>query len=154
MPSENDVERVRELAIRRRRRRRSRRNQIAPSGLEQFVVLAQRGPKPAPYAVARDGISDRAAHRERDPRWLLWRRDPGSTHLECSGSTTTPMSDRPEHCAVTNGPDQAERLERPLPRRRPMTARPPRVRIRMRKPREFFRFRLLGWQRLFHHVFP
>jgi hypothetical protein len=42
-------------------------------------------------------------------------------------------------------------LERPLLRRRPMTARPPRVRIRIRKPWVFLRFRLFGWNVLFTH---
>lgn len=127
-------------------------DEICPSGLEKRGVLAHCGAKPTPHAVAYNGITDRSADRERDARRVRARRDEGRAHLERARSATAPMHERPEHRAVTNAPDQAERLERPLPRRRPMTARPPRVRIRIRKPCVFFRFRLFGWNVLFTHA--
>jgi len=42
---------------------------------------------------------------------------------------------------TTNAPDQAESWERPLLRRRRITARPARLRIRRRNPCFFFRLR-------------
>ncbi len=151
MRPQDDVECIRELAIRGRRGGGRGADQVPPSRLQQRTPFAHGGAEATPHAVAHDRVSDRTAHRERDPRWLGARGKHGRTHLECPRSATTPTSDRPEHCAVTNGPDQAERLERPLPRRRPMTARPPRVRILSRKPCVFFRFRLFGWNVLFTH---
>src|SRR5712671_5172151 len=50
-----------------------------------------------------------------------------------------------------DAPDQAERRERPLVRRRRITARPARLRIRSRNPCFFFRFRLFGWYVRFTH---
>ncbi len=50
-----------------------------------------------------------------------------------------------------DAPDQAERRERPLVRRRRITARPARLRIRRRNPCFFFRFRLFGWYVRFTH---
>jgi hypothetical protein len=151
MRAENRAHRIRELSVRGGSRSRSGVDEVSPPRLEQCGVLAHSGTEPTPHAVADHRIADRPTDRERNPRWLRARRENRRAHLERSRSTTTPMGDRPEHCAVTNAPDQAERLERPLPRRRPMTARPPRVRIRIRKPCVFFRFRLFGWNVLFTH---
>ena len=50
-----------------------------------------------------------------------------------------------ERLTVADAPDQAERRFRPRARRARMTALPPRVRIRMRKPCVLARLRLLGW---------
>src|SRR6476619_3667655 len=108
MRPEDGAERIRELAVRRGRGCRSRGHQVPPTRLEQVALLAHRGAEPTPYAVAHDGIPDRSTDGERDPRRLVPRREHGSTHLECPRSATTPMGDRPEHCAVTDGPDQAE----------------------------------------------
>lgn len=47
---------------------------------------------------------------------------------------------------VADAPDQAERRARPRERRFLSTARPPRVRMRRRKPCFFLRFRLFGWK--------
>jgi len=60
-------------------------------------------------------------------------------------------SESGEGCTAPDAPDQAERRVRPRWRRVLSTARPPRVRIRDRKPWRFFRFRLLGWNVRFTH---
>jgi hypothetical protein len=46
---------------------------------------------------------------------------------------------------IANSPDQAESRFRPRARRERRTARPPRVRMRVRKPCVFLRFRVFGW---------
>ena len=51
----------------------------------------------------------------------------------------------------TDAPDQAESWERRLLRRRRITARPARLRIRRRNPCFFFRLRLFGWYVRFTH---
>src|SRR4029077_19897823 len=67
----------------------------------------------------------------------------------CSAASAT--GQRAKRRGITDAPDQAERLARPLPRRRRITARPPRVRIRMRNPCVLLRLRLFGWNVLFTH---
>src|SRR4029077_7060787 len=67
----------------------------------------------------------------------------------CSAASAT--GQRAKRRGITDAPDQAERLARPLPRRRRITARPPRVRIRIRNPCFLLRLRLFGWNVLFTH---
>ena len=62
-----------------------------------------------------------------------------------------PRANARNDCAITNAPDQAERLARPLLRRRPIRPDRRAVRIRRRNPWVFFRFRLFGWNVLFTH---
>ena len=63
-----------------------------------------------------------------------------------AGSAPAGPSEGLEACTVANAPDQAERRFRPRARRARSTARPPRVRIRPRKPWVLLRLRLLGWK--------
>ena len=54
-----------------------------------------------------------------------------------------------DYACGTDRNDQAERVLRPLARRRLITARPERVRMRRRKPCFMWRRRLFGWNVLF-----
>ena len=62
-----------------------------------------------------------------------------------TGATGRSARERDEGRMVADAPDQAERRARPRERRALSTARPPRVRMRVRNPCFFLRFRLLGW---------
>lgn len=114
-------------------------------------MLAYRRLQPATNAVADDRGSHVSSHCERDARRFMRGRDDGPAHFECSTSAAPTSGQRPKRCAITDAPDQAERFARPLPRRRRITARPARVRMRSRKPCFFLRFRLFGWKVLFTH---
>ena len=59
-----------------------------------------------------------------------------------------------DYACGTDRNDQAERVLRPLARRRLITARPERVRMRRRKPCFMWRRRLFGWNVLFISIAP
>ncbi len=104
-----------------------------------------------PHTIARDRRTDGPTHRERNARRCRRRSEHGASHFEISRPAPSPTGERLKRCLTTNAPDQADRLARPLPRRRRITARPARFRIRRRNPCFFFRFRLFGWYVRFTH---
>ncbi|CAB4975712.1 unannotated protein [freshwater metagenome] len=72
-------------------------------------------------------------------------------HRECCAAAGWGTRERDECRMVADTPDQAESRERPRARRALITARPPRVRILMRKPWVLLRLRVLGWKVRFMH---
>ena len=85
-----------------------------------------------------------AAERVGDPRRITCRAV-NPADREGTGATGRGACERDEGRMVADAPDQAERRARPRERRALSTARPPRVRMRVRNPCFFLRFRLLGW---------
>ena len=106
--------------------------------------------QPAPDAVARDRAADPTADGVGDPRGTALI-EASARHGEDSPPAARTVGQCTEGRTVSDGPDQADRRSRPLDRRRVIAARPPRVRMRSRKPCFFFRFRLFGWNVLFTH---
>ena len=89
-------------------------------------------------AHSTDGICDACA------RWSRWGRVEHSTEGERTPANRANPGQGLEGRTVPDSGNQAERRLRPRERRLFSTARPPRVRIRRRKPWVFFRLRLLG----------
>ena len=118
--------------------------EIRRSGDEIMLVLGHRGAQAAPDAVAVDGGTRRAGDGEGDDRGIE-----RSVRGDAEPHRADPVPPGPgqgrEGRTVSDRPYQAERRFRPRERRDCSTARPPRVRIRRRKPCVFFRLRLLGW---------
>jgi hypothetical protein len=139
------------LGSRRCHRAGLRPNEVAGPTLQQIGVLRRRRAQPSAQAIAHHRVSDRSSHRVRDAGRFVTGGEHHGSHLEISGRTPATARQRPKRCLITDAPDQAERLERPLLRRRRMTARPARLRIRSRKPCFFLRFRLFGWYVRFTH---
>jgi hypothetical protein len=131
---------------------RSARSESASS---RYVAVPAPGRAPIRYAspaqpVPGDGGPDGTADRERYARRAAARA--GDTgHREHSPTVPSARGERAERSTVPHAPDQADRRLRPLRRRRATTARPPRVRIRTRKPCVLLRLRLFGWNVLFTH---
>jgi hypothetical protein len=114
------------------------------------LTLSNRGPEAAADPVADDGVADVPSHRVRDAcRPGVGAGDP--TQAEGPASAGTSSGQRLEGATVADRPGQAPRRLRPRARRALSTARPPRVRIRPRKPCVLLRRRLLGWNVRFTH---
>lgn len=109
--------------------------------------LLQDGPKPTANTVAYDGGPERATEGVRHTRRCdgAWRiEDVGAP--QHSGPSAPPLGgDARKRAALSDAPDQAESLWRPLARRDFKMSRPARVLIRWRKPCFLARRRLLGW---------
>jgi hypothetical protein len=105
---------------------------------------AHRGPQATPYAVALDRRTGPATDGVPDTRGMV-----GVAGEVPHRDGTDPPARRPgqgsEGRTVADSPDQAESRFRPRVRRDRKTARPPRVRIRVRKPCVFLRFLVFGW---------
>jgi hypothetical protein len=136
--------RVIELAERGIGSRRRRADEVSPARRQCLGVLSDGGAQLAPNAVPYHGIADVPADCVRHARRLGRRTEQAAAHFDSSLPAAAASRHRTKCCAITNSPDQADRLARPLLRRRAITARPPRVRIRPRNPWVFFRFRLFG----------
>jgi hypothetical protein len=150
-PDQDRAHRVRQVGRRDRGRPRTGANEVSGTALQQLGVLHRRDPQPSPHSVARHGVSDRLSHGVRDAGRFVTRAEHHGPHLEISRCASVTARQRPKRCLTTDAPDQAESLERPLVRRRRITARPARFRIRRRKPCFFLRFRLFGWYVRFTH---
>ncbi len=115
----------------------------APGG-EDRRALGHRGAESAADAVPVDRRPGLAADGVRDPGRAggvaldVAQRDRTDPPAGCPGEGS-------ESRTVADSPDQAESRFRPRVRRDRSTARPPRVRIRVRKPWVFLRFLVLGW---------
>src|SRR5262249_60125455 len=118
--------------------------EVSAAGCEIDTAPVDRGAEPAPDTIARDGGAGAPADRERHSR-----RRGGAVAAGAQGDATHALAGCPsqglERRTVANAPDQAESLFRPRVRRDRRTARPPRVRLRGRKPWVFFRLRVFGW---------
>jgi hypothetical protein len=110
-----------------------------------------RGAQTTPHPVTRHSAPDATADGVRDARRLGGRPDGHAAHHDVTSASAPASGQRAEGRSLTNRPDQAERRERPLARRRRRTARPAFVRIRRRKPCFLLRLRLFGWNVLFTH---
>ena len=125
------------------RRRRDRRRRVGARRL----AAGHRGAEPTPHAVA----LDRVAHRPRDGVRHPRRRGVGRTAARGADGARSARAGAagprrgPRRCTIADGPDQADSRLRPRARRARSTARPPRDRIRRRKPWVFLRLRLFGW---------
>lgn len=97
-----------------------------------------------PGAVANDGRADSTAHRVGDPRRQR-RVAAGRAHRYPAHPAAWGAGESLEGRTVADAPDQAASRFRPRDRRDRRTARPPRVRIRTRKPCVFLRLRVFGW---------
>jgi hypothetical protein len=84
-------------------------------------------------------------------RGLGGRPDHCRGHHDDASTPAPARGQRAKRRSLTNWPDQADRRERPLVRRRCSTARPAFDRIRRRKPCFLLRLRLFGWNVLFTH---
>ena len=132
-------------------------------GLGPKLARDRRGPEPAcrPPPAPRRGrrrrtgsVRRRCRHAGRPrTRRGAGRHPPRArrSHVRAPRRRRRPPRQRTKRRTVSDAPDQADRRLRPFDRRRPITARPPRVRMRSRKPCFFFRFRLFGWNVLFTH---
>src|SRR5438093_1337145 len=112
-----------------------------PHGWQRPMRRSAQAP---PDPVADHGMAGLPPDRERNARWCV-----GAVMDEPERHRAGPATPGPgqglEGRTIANAPDQAESRFRPRARRSRSTARPPRVRIRIRKPWVFLRFRLLGW---------
>jgi len=110
-----------------------------------------RGAEAAADFIARNCTAGTTADGVGDARGLGRRRDHCGGHHHDASTSAPARSQRAKRRSLTNWPDQADRRERPLVRRRCSTARPAFVRIRKRKPCCLLRLRLFGWNVLFTH---
>jgi hypothetical protein len=149
--NENRAQSARELVVRRVFGTCPSPDEIGAAGLQMRKVVAQCGPQPTADAIAGDRVTHDPADGERDARRLPRGSDDGGSHLEIPGAPAPAAGQRLKRRLTTDAPDQAERFARPLERRRRITARPARLRIRSRKPCFFFRLRLFGWYVRFIH---
>jgi hypothetical protein len=148
---ENRAQSACELVVRRVFGAGSSPDEIGAARLEMRNVVAQYRAQPTADAIAGDRVTHHPADGERDARRLRIRPDHGGSHLEIPGAPAPAAGQRLKRRLTTDAPDQAERFARPLERRRRITARPARLRIRSRKPCFFFRLRLFGWYVRFIH---
>ena len=96
-------------------------------------------------AIAHHGRADGAADGERHAWWRSRRIvEKGAPEHSGPGPATLVRQTR-EDVPFPDAPDQADSLWRPFNRRARITARPPRVDMRFRKPCFLARFRTLGW---------
>lgn len=102
-------------------------------------------PKSPAQAIAHDCAADPPADLVRHPGRIVGesRRDHGQR--EGTVPTAASSGECRKGGAIAHPPNQALRRARPFRRRAFRTDRPPWVRIRIRKPCVFLRFRLLGW---------
>src|SRR5262245_26418543 len=118
--------------------------EVRGTALELGAARTDRGTKPPTNPVAIDRGSATPPDGVRDP-WRQVR----PVEARAKGDGACPMSGRPgeglEGRTVADAPDQAESRFRPRARRERSTARPPRDRIRTRKPWVFLRLRVFGW---------
>src|SRR5258706_1940056 len=102
--------------------------------------MAQAPPEPIARHSRSDGAADGIRHLRRRNERVEYERAP-----QHSGANARAVSSYSlERGSPVKAPDQADRRCRPLARRALMTARPPRVLMRARKPCFFARCRLLG----------
>lgn len=109
--------------------------------------LLQHGPQPTANTVAYYGGTERATQGVRHTRRCdgAWRIENVGAPQH-SGPSAPPLGgDARKRAALSDAPDQAESLWRPLARRDFKMSRPARVLIRWRKPCFLARRRLLGW---------
>jgi hypothetical protein len=118
-------------------------DQVRRAGSELIGLAAERGAQAAPNPVPLDRATGAAAHGIRDAgrsgRRAVDHADAERTAAHCLGS-----GEGLKCSTVADRLRQAPSRLRPRARRDFSTARPPRVRIRMRKPWVLLRFRLLG----------
>ena len=109
--------------------------------------MLQHGPQLPAHTVAYDGGTERATQGVRHTRRCdgAWRIENVGAPQH-SGPSAPPLGgDARKRAALSDAPDQAESLWRPLARRDFKMSRPARVLIRWRKPCFLARRRLLGW---------
>lgn len=107
----------------------------------------QHGPQLPAHTVAYDGGTERATQGVRHTRRCdgAWRIENVGAPQH-SGPSAPPLGGNArKRAALSDAPDQAESLWRPLARRDFKMSRPARVLIRWRKPCFLARRRLLGW---------
>jgi hypothetical protein len=118
-------------------------DEVRASGYELRLVNCHCGPEAAADPVACHRGAHRLADGVRDPRRLF-----GAVAEETQGyrAGSSPAGPRKglERRTVADVPDQAESRFRPRARRVRSTARPPRVRMRLRNPWVLERLRLFG----------
>jgi hypothetical protein len=145
------MKRGRQLGIGRGSGRAHHADQVGPARFELARVRSDRGPETAPDPVARHRTPGPTADGVGDARRFRRRPDDCAGHHDNTSAPAPARSQRAKRRPFTNRPDQADRRERPLVRRRRRTARPAFVRIRRRKPCFLLRRRLFGWNVLFTH---
>lgn len=119
-------------------------DQVRPSRLEALGVLGDRHPEATPETVAYDGVP----HSTADPIGHLWMLSARPRAGEGDGAATAALapSEGNERLTLPDAIDQALNRDRPRRRRARITARPPCVRMRRRKPCFFLRLRVFGWK--------
>ena len=122
----------------------SGRHEVGRSGDHLGLEAGQDRPEAAAQPVPDRGRTDVTAEGVGDPGRITGRAV-DTADGEGTGATGRNTRERDEGRMVADAPDQAERRARPRERRALSTARPPRVRMRVRNPCFFLRFRLLGW---------
>lgn len=125
-------------------RPRTGRDEVCGSRHQLGLEVGDDGAETTTEAVAGRRVADPTAQGVGDPGGLI-RRAPDAADGDRPGAAGRGSGERDEGRMVADAPDQAERRARPRERRALSTARPPRVRMRVRNPCFFLRFRLLGW---------
>src|SRR5262249_38248560 len=95
------------------------------------VDFGRRGAQATTEAVPGHGIRG-PRHRVRDPRWGVVFGD--ESNLDRAANVSFRPGQGPQRRTIPDGSERAERRVRPRWRRALSTARPPRVRMRARKP--------------------
>jgi CheY-like chemotaxis protein len=149
--AENRAQSARELGVGRAFGARPGPDKVSAARLELRSVFLQRSAQSAADTIAGDRVAYDPTDGKRDARGLWSCPDLRDSHLEMPGMSAAAACQRLKRRLTTDAPNQAERFARPLVRRRRITARPARLRIRSRKPCFFLRLRLFGWYVRFIH---
>jgi hypothetical protein len=118
--------------------------EICPPCAQRRPLFAHNRAETPPDPVTRDRVANGFSDGKRDAWRTRGRAEIERAALDRTRAAAARSGQSPKRCRITDAPDQAERFARPLRRRRAITARPPRLRIRIRKPCFFERFRLFG----------
>ena len=128
-------------------------HEIGTAREQERLVQRDRGTQASAGAVALHRGAEAPAEGVGHPRRII-RAVGEEAQRDGPGSPPAGPREGLERRTVADAPDQAESRFRPRARRARSTARPPFVRIRMRKPCVLARLRLLGWYVRFNEEPP